>query len=327
MRRRDFLGVMSGAAVALPLAARAQQERMRRVSIFVGVAGDAEGEARVVAFREALQALGWTEGQNVQFDVRFAAGDQQLLQSYAKDIVSAAPDAILVATNPALVALQQQTRTIPIIFAQVTDPIGFGFVATAAKPGGNITGFSHLEFSIAGKWLELLKEISPALKRVAVMANPTDFTWPGFLRTIEVVAPSLGVQLVPAGVRDREEIARFIEHFAQEPDGGLINLPTPTTAVNRDLTIWLAAKYRLPTIYHLRFFVTDGGLMSYGVDNIALFRSAASYVDRVLKGSNPGDLPVQFPTKYELVINLKTAKQMRLAIPETIMQRADEVIE
>ena len=327
MKRREFMTLVGGAAVSWPFAARAQQERMRRVSVLVGIADDAEGQARVAAFQKALRALGWTEGQNVQFDVRFSAGDQQLLQSYAKDIVSAAPDAILVATNPALVALQKQTRTIPIVFAQVSDPVGFGFVATAAKPGGNITGFSHLEYGIAGKWLELLKEISPGLKRVAVMANPSDFAWPGFLRTIEGVAPSLGVQLVPAGVRDREEIARFIEHFAKQPDGGLINLPTPTTAVNRDLTILLAAQYGLPAIYHLRFFATDGGLMSYGVDNIALFRSAASYVDRVLRGSNPGDLPVQFPTKYELVINLKTAKQMRLAIPETIMQRADEVIE
>jgi putative ABC transport system substrate-binding protein len=328
MRRREFVTLLGGAVAAWPLAARAQQpDRMRRIGIFVGIAKDAEGLARVVAFRDGLQALGWVEGRNVQFDERWAAGDAQLMRPFAKELIALNPDVILVAANPALAALREETRTVPIVFAQVADPIGAGFVASAAKPGGNITGFSHIEFTIVGKWLELLKEIAPSLKRVAALGNPTDFTWPAFVRTIADVAPSLGLQVTPTGVRNVDEIERAIDAFAREPDGGLVNVPTPTTAVHRDVIIRKAAQHRLPVVFHLRFFAAEGGLMSYGVNNIELFRRAASYVDRVLRGANPGDLPVQFPTKYELVINLKTAKAMGLTVPEAFLLRADEVIE
>jgi ABC-type uncharacterized transport system substrate-binding protein len=327
MRRRAFIALLGGAA-AWPQRLSAQQPgRMRRIGVFIGIADDAEGQARVAAFRQALQALGWIEGRNVQLEVRFADGTAELMRPYAKEIVALDPDVILVATNPALAALRQETRTLPIVFAQVADPVGAGFVASAAKPGGNITGFTHIEYSIVGKWLELLKEVAPSLKRVAALANPTDFTWPTYARIMADLAPSLGLQVIPTGVRSRDDIARAIEAFAREPDGGLVNLPTPTTAVNRDLIIRLAAQHRLPAVYHLRFFAADGGLMSYGVDNIDMFRRAASYVDRILKGADAGDLPVQFPTKYELVINLRTAKALGLKIPEAFLLRADAVLE
>ena len=276
MDRRKFVASVGGTAAVssllAPFSAHAQPERMRRIGIFVGIANDAEGQARVAAFRDALQALGWVAGRNVQFEVRFAAGNAQLMQSHAKELVALNPDLILVATNPALSALREETRTVPIVFAQVADPVGAGFVASTAKPGGNITGFSHIEYSVVGKWLGLLKEVAPSLKRVAALANPSDFTWQTYLRTMEEVAPSLGLQVIPTGVHDRDVIERVLGAFAREPDGGVINLPTPTTAVHRDLIIRLAAQHRLPAVFHLRFFAADGGLMSYGVDNIDLFR-------------------------------------------------------
>jgi putative ABC transport system substrate-binding protein len=300
---------------------------MRRIGVFMGIADDAEGLSRVAAFRSALQALGWTEGRNVQFDERWAAGDARLTQSYAKELLALKPDVILAATQPALAALRQETSTVPIVFAQVVDPVGAGLVASTSRPGGNITGFSHIEYAIAGKWLGLLKEIAPGLTRVAVLGHPTDFTWPIFLRTIAEVSPSLGLQVIPTGVRNAEEIERAIDDFAREPNGGLLNLPNPTNVINRGLILRLAIRHRLPVVYHLRFFAAEGGLISYGADNLDLYRRSASYVDRVLKGEKPGDLPIQFPTRYEMVINLKTAKAIGLTIPESFLLRADEVIE
>jgi ABC-type uncharacterized transport system substrate-binding protein len=328
VKRRDFITLLGGAVAGWPLAARAQQrESMRRIGVLIGVARDAEGQARVAAFREALQALGWIEGRNAHFDERWSAGDTQLVRRHAKELIAGKPDVILVATNPALAALQQETSIVPIVFAQVADPVGAGFVASAARPGGNITGFSHIEYAGLGKWLELLKEIAPRLTRIAVLGNPTDYVWPNFLRTIADVPSSLGLQVIPTGIRSAEEIEGAIGAFASEPNGGIVNLPTPTNYVNRALILRSAMRHRLPVAYHLHFFIAEGGLMSYGVNNIDLFRRAASYVDRVLKGENPGDLPVQFPTKYELVINMKTAKALGLEVPATLLARSDEVIE
>jgi putative ABC transport system substrate-binding protein len=328
LKRREFITLLGGAAAAWPLAARTQQaDQVRRIGVLIGVARDNEGQARVTAFRETLQALGWTEGRNVQFDERWSGGDAPLMQRHAKELVGGKPDVILVATNPALAAVRQETSTVPIVFAQVADPVGAGFAASAARPGGNITGFTHIEYAVLGKWLELLKEIAPHLTRIAVLGNPTDYVWPNFLRTVADVPPSLGFQVIPTGIRSAEEIEDVIDSFAREPNGGVVNLPTPTNFVNRALIRRLAIRHRLPVAYHLRFFTAEGGLMSYGVNNIDLFRRAASYVDRVLKGENPGDLPVQFPTKYELVINLKTAAAIGLDVPPTLLARADEVIE
>jgi ABC-type uncharacterized transport system substrate-binding protein len=328
MRRREFITLLGGTAMAWPLAARAQQlSQARQIAVLIGVSRDAEGQARVAAFKEALQALGWTDGRNVQFDERWSEGDAQLMQRHAKELVAGKPDVILVATNPALAAMRQETRTVPIVFAQVVDPVGAGFVTSAARPGGNITGFSHIEYTFLGKWLDLLKEIAPRLTSVAVLGNPTDYVWPNFLRTIADVPPSLGLKVIPTGIRNSEDIEGVIDAFAREPNGGVVNLPTPTNFVNRALILRSAMRHRLPIVYHLRFFTAEGGLMSYGANNIDLFRRAASYVDRVLKGENPGDLPVQFPTKYELVVNLKTAKALGLDVPPTLLARADEVIE
>jgi putative tryptophan/tyrosine transport system substrate-binding protein len=326
VKRRQFISLL-GAAAAWPLAARAQQsERMRRVGVLMNLAvGDPEGEARVAAFLQALQQLGWSDGRNVRIDYRWAVADVGRFHRYAEELVALAPDAILASGTPSVQALQQVTRTVPIVFAQVIDPVGIGFVASLARPGGNITGFSVFEYGLSGKWLELLKEIAPRVTRVAVLRDLTIGL--GQLGAIQSVAPSLGVELTPIGVRDADEIERGIMAFAQGANGGLIATGSTGALFHRGLIVALAARHRLPAVYFGRYFVTDGGLISYGPDFIDLFRRAAGYVDRILKGEKPVDLPVQAPTKYELVINLKTAKALGLEMPATVLARADEVIE
>ena len=331
MRRREFITLLGGAAAvaAWPLAARAQQpERVRRVGVLMNLASDdQESLIRVTAFVQGLQQLGWTDGQNVRIDTRWAAGDADRFRRYAAELVALTPDVILASTSPSVAALQQASPTLPIVFANVTDPIGQGFVESLARPGGNTTGFSVYEYGIGPKWLELLKEITPGVNRVAVLRDPTLPATSGLLGAIQSVAPSFGVDVTPIGVLDAGEIERGITAFARGSNGGLIVLPTPLTGVHRGLITTLAAQHRLPAIYALRFYAASGGLVSYGPDVIDEYRRAAGYVGRILKGEKPADLPVQNPTKYQLVINLKTAKALGLEVPPTLLDRADEVIE
>ena len=329
MKRRYFITLLGGAAAAWPLVARAQQgERVRRIGVLMNLAADdQESLTRVTAFVQGLQQLGWTDGRNVRIDTRWAAGDAGRFRRYAAELVALTPDVILASTSPSVAALQQASRTLPIVFANVTDPVGQGFVESLARPGGNTTGFSVYEYGIGPKWLELLKEITPGVNRVAVLRDPTLAATSGLLGAIQGVAPSFGVEVSPLGVRDSGEIERGITAFARGSNGGLIVLPTPLTGVHRGLIVTLAARHRLPAVYALRFYVTSGGLVSYGPDVIDAYRRAASYVDRILKGEKPADLPVQNPTKYELVINLKTARALGLEIPPALIARADEVIE
>jgi putative ABC transport system substrate-binding protein len=329
MRRREFITLLGGAAAAWPLGTHAQQgERMRRVGVLVPTAeSDAEGQSRASAIQQGLEQRGWIVGGNVQIDYRWAAGDMDRLRNLAAELVASKPDVIVAsATNPTA-ALHRATTTIPIVFVQVIDPVGGGYVESLAHPGGNITGFSMFEYGIAGKWLELLKQIAPRVVRVAVIHEPTSPQAAALLREIDSGAGSFGVQTSAMGVRDQTEIERGIEAFAQEPNGGLIVLTSPLTVAHRDLLIALAAQYRLPSVYPFRYFATSGGLASYGVDNNALYLGAMSYVDRILKGEKPGDLPVQQATKFELVINLKTAKVLGLTIPPGVLAIADEVID
>jgi putative ABC transport system substrate-binding protein len=325
MLRRQFLGVLGGAAVAWPLVAHAQQ--MRRIGVLLAFPeSDLERQPRVAAFQKGLQELGWTDGRNVRIDYRWAVGDADRVR-YAAELVALAPDVIMATTGATVGALQQASRTVPIVFVTVIDPVGGGWVASLARPGGNATGFAAFEFSMGGKWLELLKEIAPRVTRVAVIRDPSVPAGSGLFAAIQTVAPSFGVELISVGVRDASEIERGIAAFAREANGGLI-VPVPSSVtLHRELLITLAARHRLPAIYSARFFVTSGGLISYAPDPIDPYRRAASYVDRILKGEKPADLPVQAPTKYELIINLKTAKALGLEIPPTVLARADEVIE
>jgi putative tryptophan/tyrosine transport system substrate-binding protein len=329
MRRREFLGVLGGAVLASPVPAFAQTSTdMRRVgALFSQSQTDPEGQARLAAFRQGLQELGWVEGRNVHIEYRWAAGGIERMRPHATDLVALKPDVILASATTSLTALQQATRTIPIVFAQVTDPVGAGFVASLSRPGGNITGFTQHEFTIGEKWLELLTQIAPRVTRVAILYDPGNPATSGYLREIESAAPSFGVQVLPFAVRDKAEIARALDDFAAEPNGSLILLPGPVGAVNRDLIIALAARHRLPAVYAFRYHVVSGGLASYGVDNIDLFRRAAWYIDRILKGEKPSELPVQHATKFQLVINLKTAKALGLDPPVSLLARTDEVIE
>ena len=327
-RRRAFISLLGGAAT-WPLAARAQQgESMRRIGVLMSTsADDPEGQARLAAFQQGLQQSGWTIGRNVRIDSRWPAGDSERLRRYAAELVALSPDVILATGSAAAGPLLQATRTIPVVFVIVPDPVGAGFVNSLSRPGGNATGFIQFEYGISGKWLELLKQIAPGVTRAAILRDPAISAGIGQFGAIQAVAPSLGVEVSPINVRDAGEIERAIEDFARSPNAGLITTGSALAVVHRHLIITLAAKHRLPAVYFQRTLVADGGLISYGADGIDQHRRAVGYVDRILKGEKPADLPVQMPTKYELVINLKTAKVLGLEIPPTLLARADEVIE
>jgi putative ABC transport system substrate-binding protein len=330
MKRREFITLLGGAA-AWPVAARAQQGgRVRRIGVLEGGAeDDTDTKERLAAFQQGLERLGWSEGRNVRIDHRFAASSPEQSQVPAKALVALNPDVIFAVGPVATAAFQRETRTIPIVFVQVGDPIGFGFIAGLARPGGNLTGFLLFEASITGKWLQMLKEIAPHLVRAAFMANPKTISYDYFLRGAEAVAPSLAIEVVPSPVETADDIERTIESFARMPNSGLFLPPGSTTGslINRDLIIALAARHRLPAVYTNRAAVTAGGLMSYDTDRIEQFRQAANYVDRILRGDKPADLPVQAPTSYKMALNLKTAKALGLTVPLALLTRADEVIE
>jgi putative ABC transport system substrate-binding protein len=327
IRRREVITLLGGAAAGWPLAASAQQpDRVRRVGVLMNLAvGDPEGEARIAAFVQALQRLGWSDGRNLRIDHRWAAGDAGRFKRYAEELLTLAPDVILAAATPSVQALQRATRTVPIVFANVADPVGAGFVDTLARPGANATGFTPFEYGLSGKWLELLKEIAPRVTRVAVLRDLNIGL--GQLGAIQSVAPSLGVELTPIGVDDVGQMERTVAAFARSPNGGLIVTASTSAIIHRELITTLAARNRLPAVYYERYFVAAGGLMSYGPDFLDQYRSAASYVDRILRGEKPADLPVQAPTKYQLLINIKTANALGLEVPPSLLARADEVIE
>jgi ABC-type uncharacterized transport system substrate-binding protein len=329
MRRRDFITAVAASTLAWPLATAAQQrEKMRRVGVLMTLAADdPEGLARVTAFAQGLQELGWRDGRDVRIDYRWAAADAASFHKYAQELLTLAPDVIIAVATPSVVALQQATRTVPIVFVGVTDPVGAGLVESLAHPGGNTTGFSIFEYSISGKWLELLREIAPRVTRAAVIRDPLLTSGTAQFSVIQSMAHSLRAELIPVGARSADEIERGLSTFAREPNGGVIVTASPLTAVHRNLIITLAARHRLPAVYPFPYFATGGGLISYGPDQVDHFRRAASYVDRILKGEKPADLPVEHPTKYELVINLKTARTLGLEIPPTLLATADEVID
>jgi len=327
VKRREFI-VLLGGAPAWPSAAKAQRpDRMRRVGVFSGLPNEALGQIFFKTFKERLEALGWVDGRNVRLSYRWASGDPGRIRDLASEMVGTNPDAMLAITTPALSALRLQTPLIPLVFVNVSDPVDGGFVESMARPGGNITGFTSFEYSIGGKWLALLKEAAPSMIRVLVILNPQNYTSRGLLRTIEAASPSLGVRVEAAAVGNVREIESKIEAFGQKPGGGVILLPDPVTQIDQQQTIELALKYHLPGLHQSRFFAAHGGLMSYGADFPELYRQAASYVERILKGEKPADLPVQNPTKFEFVINLKTAKALGIEVPQTLLARADEVIE
>ncbi len=329
MKRREFITILGGAAVAWPFAARAQQGgRMRRIGVLMSLAADdPEAIARMAAFVQGLQALGWTDGRNVRIDYRRTAGVAERIRKHAAELVALAPDVILASGGQVMAPLLQATRTVPIVFTQTPDPVGAGFVASLARPGGNATGFTQFEYGISAKWLELLKEIAPRVTRAAVLRDPTIPEGIGQFAIIQAAAPSFGVELRPVDVRDAGEIERALAAFAPVSNGGLIVPASGLANVHRELIIALAARHRLPAVYPFRFYVTGGGLISYGPDSVDPHRRAAGYVDRILRGEKPADLPVQAPTKFELAINLKTAKALGLEIPPTLLARADDVIE
>lgn len=329
MRRRKFLGVLGGMAAAWPLVATAQQpDRVRRIGVLMGFAeNDEVWQAYLTAFKQRLQDLGWTDGRNVRFDIRFTGESTERTRIAAAELVALAPDLIFVTTNPVVSALTQATRTIPIVFTWVSDSVGSGYVASLAHPGGNVTGFHNFEPAMGGKWLGVLKQIAPRVRRAAVVHVPEIAANVAFIRVAEAASTSLGMTVTAAGVRDAADIERVLMEFAREPNGGLIVTPSPLTATKRDLIIAVAARLGLPAIYSFRFYVASGGLVSYGIDQLETVREVASYVDRILRGANPGELPVQLPTKFQLVVNLKTAKTLGLTIPESFLLFADEVIE
>jgi putative ABC transport system substrate-binding protein len=328
MKRREFITLLGGAAT-WPLAARAQQgDRVRRIGVLMNLAADdSESQARLTAFRQALQELGWTVGRNVLMEYRWGAADVARARKLAAELIALAPDVILASASPAVTGLQEVTRTVPIVFANVVDPVGAGFVASLARPGGNTTGFTAFEYGLSGKWLEMLRQIAPRVTRAAVFRDPAISSGIGQFAVIQAVAPSFGVELTPYNMRDTGEIERAFTDIADRGIGGVILTGSSPGGIHRDLIIGLVARYRLPAIYPLRYFVTAGGMISYGPDTIDLFRRAAAYVNRILRGENPADLPVQNPTKYELVINLKTAEALGIEIPATIRALANEVIE
>ena len=328
MQRREFITLLSGAAMAWPLAAHAQQtERVRRIGVLIPfTATDPEAKARNVVFEQSLQQLGWTVGRDLQIDYRSPGGEAASIRRSAAELVALAPDLIMTVGSATMGPVQQATRTIPIVFVNLADPVGAGFVQSLARPGGNATGFTNFEYSMSGKWVELLKQIAPYVTRAAVLRDPTSAAGIGQFSAIQSIAQSLGVVLTPFSVRDAGEIERDVAAFARSGNGGLI-VTAGGTAFRRDLIIGLASRHKLPAVYPFRYYAKDGGLITYGPDPRDSIRRAAAYVDRILKGEKPADLPVQAPNKYELVINLKTAKALGLAIPPAVLARADEVIE
>jgi putative ABC transport system substrate-binding protein len=329
MRRREFMTLLGGAAAALPLAVRAQQpERVRRIGVIMGATkASVDLESGIVAFQQALRKLGWTEGRNVQFDVRWAGGELSKFRRHTAELVALAPDVILTSGTLALRSVSEATRTVPVVFVNVTDPVGAGFVDSLSRPGANVTGLMQFEYTLSGKWLELLKEIAPWVTRAAVLRDSDVTSGIGQFAVIQSVAPSVGMEVSAINLRDAGEIQRAVTTFARSPNGGLILTSADLSVVHRDLIIALAAQHKLPTVYYRRNYAALGGLISYGYDFDAHFRDAADYVDRILKGEKPADLPVRAPTKYELVINMKTAKALGLTVPQSLLARADEVIE
>jgi putative ABC transport system substrate-binding protein len=329
MRRREFITLL-GSAAAWPLGAQAQSDRVRAIGVLMGYPeSDSEAQTKIAVFRDGLEKLGWTEGRNIRIDTRWAVpADAESMERFAKELVALQPDLILSSTTPTTAALVQQTRTIPIVFATVADPVGSGFVANFKRPGGNVTGFVVFEASLAGKWLELLKEIAPRLNRIAFLFNPATATYAEFyLNPFKAAAASFAVEAIAAPVRDRSELESVVSAQAREPNGGLIVMPDSFTDLYRAEITSLAARYRLPAVYPRRIFTEVGGLLSYGIDQLDNFRLAATYADHILKGAKPSELPVQAPVKFELVINLTTAKALGLDVPVQFLQRADELIE
>lgn len=326
MRRRDFI-LFGGVSVAWPGALLAQPtDRVRQIGVLMASDVDAQRRPRVIA--QGFQELGWTEGHNIRIDYRWAMGDANLLRTFAKELVEPKPDVILAVSSPATRALLSETQTIPIVFVHVADPVGQGFVKSLARPGGNVTGFSNYDASLSSKWLGLLKEIAPGVTRVALLYNPDTAPFADlFLRSLEAAAPSFGIEPIPAPVRNTADIDEVISAQARSPGGALIALTDVFVNTNRHRIVDLAARYRLPAMYPWAFFPTAGGLISYGIDEIEPFRQAPAYIDRILKGQKPGDLPIQGPTKLTLVVNLKTAAALGLTIPPTLLAHADEVIE
>jgi len=330
MRRREFITVLGGAAAAWPLAARAQQpDRIHRVGVLIGLPeDDPDSNPRLVAFRQGLEKLGWTEGRNIHLDVRFVLpANEQQVQMLVTELLALSPDVVVAQSTALTAAFRRESRNVPIVFIAVGDPIGAGFIVNLARPGSNLTGLTMYEGSIAGKWLAMVKEIDPRVTRAAFIINPKTSSFAHFAREAETMARSLAIQLAVSTIGNAGDIGRVIESFASLPNGGLVFPPDATTSAHRDLVVALAARYRLPAVYAWRQFVTAGGLMSYGIDFVDQFRQAASYVDRILRGSSPAELPVQAPTKYQTILNLKTAKAFDLTVPPGLLVAADEVIE
>jgi putative ABC transport system substrate-binding protein len=329
VRRRDFITLISSAAAGWPLAARAQQsDQMRRIGVLMSFsADDATAQARLTVFMETLQQLGWMNGRNVRIDIRWSESEPERTRRYAAELVAFMPDVILASTTPGVTALQQANRTVPIVFLQVADPVGAGLVASLAKPGGNATGFTLYEYGIAAKWLELLKDIAPRVTRAGILRDPASAADIGMFGALQSVAPSLGMQLSPINLHDESEIERGISAFAHEPNGGLIAVGAAAAFVHREQIIALAARYELPAVYPDQLFIIGGGLISYGPDRLEGYRRAAGYVDRILRGEKASDMPVQAPTKYDLTINLRTAKALGLTVPPAMLARADKAIE
>jgi ABC-type uncharacterized transport system substrate-binding protein len=327
IRRREFIGLLGGAAVAWPLAVRARQDRVKLVGVLMfSPENNPEIQARLAAFLQGLEKLGWSEGSNIRIDYRFGLAGAQM-QALAKELVALKPEVILASGTPAAVALHRETSTIPVVFASIGNPIGFGLIAGLARPGGNFTGLTTYEASIAGKWLAMLKEIAPSINRVALVGNPKTTNFDYYQRGLETAARSFTIELVPTPIEKAADVERGIESFARAAGGGLVVFPDPTTTANSASIIAQAARHRLPAVYPIRFFVSRGGLMSYGSDRVDELRQAASYVDSILRGAKPSDLPVQAPTKYETTLNLKTAKALGLTVPAGLLVAADEVIE
>ena len=329
LKRREFVTLLAGAA-AWPIATRAQPaNRVRRIGVLMGIGErDPEGEARIAAFQQGLRDLGWIDGRNLQFDILRTTGEPEQTRSLSKELVERNPEMIVAVSTPAVAAILHETKIIPIMFVQVIDPVGGGFVSSLARPGGNITGFVTFEFSMGGKWLETLKQVAPQVARVGLIFHPQTAPFSeSFVRVIEAAAPSFAVESIAMPVRDTDELESAVASFAAKPDGGLIILPDLFNTTHRETLVALADRYRLPAVYPFRYYVASGGLVSDGVDTSDLYRRSAAYVDRILKGAKPGDLPVQGPTKFELVINVTTARALGLSVPQTLLATADEVIE